>query len=110
MKSKLMAEDLTDVGPHWKQIVLQALTIEDMLAYFSPADVLARFKPADFLAQLKPADVLAQFKSKGFLSQLKPADVLAQIKPEDIENYLTHLKQSSRAKTVNAKPKPKKKK
>ncbi len=110
MKSKLMAEDLTDVGPHWKQIVLQALTIEDMLAYFSPADVLARFKPADFLAQLKPADVLAQFKSKGFLSQLKPADVLAQIKPEDIENYLTHLKQSSRAKTANAKPKPKKKK
>jgi hypothetical protein len=83
MKSKLMAEDLTDVGPHWKQIVLQALTIEDMLAYFPPKDVLAQFKPAD---------------------------VLAYFKPEDIENYLTHLKQSPRAKTANAKPKPKKRK
>ncbi len=93
MKSKLIDEDLTDVGPHWKQIVLQALTIEDMLAYFPPADVLA------------------QFKSKGFLSQLKPKDLLAHVKPEDIEiyeNYLTQLKQSSRTSTAKAKTKLKK--
>jgi hypothetical protein len=119
MKSKLIDEDLTDVGPHWKQIVLQALTIEDMLAYFPPKDVLAKFKPADLLAhfkpkdvvaQFKPADLLAQFKPADLLAHFKPADVLAQLNPEDIENYLTHLKQSPRAKTVNAKPKPKKRK
>ncbi len=110
MKSKLIDEDLTDVGPHWKQIVLQALTIEDMLAYFPPKDVLTRFQPKDVVAQFKPADLLAQFQPKDLLAQFKPADLLAQIKPEDIEDYLTHLKQSSRAKTVNAKPKPKKKK
>jgi hypothetical protein len=84
MKSKLMAEDLTDVGPHWKQIVLQALTIEDMLGYFKPADVLTRFKPADLLAHIKPEDI------------------------EIYENYLTQLKQSPRATTAKAKSKTKK--
>jgi hypothetical protein len=90
MKSKLLDEDLTEVGPHWKQIVLQALTIEDMLGYFPPADLLA------------------QFKSKGFLAQYKPADLLAHVKPKDIENYLTRLKQSPRATTAKAKPKTRK--
>ena len=90
MKSKLIDEDLTDVGPHWKQIVLQALTIEDLLAYFPPADVLAKFK------------------SKGFLAQFQPADLLAHVKPKDIENYLTRLKQSSRPTTAKAKAKTKK--
>ncbi len=90
MKSKLIDEDLTDVGPHWKQIVLQALTIEDLLAYFSPNEVLAQFKPKDVVAQFKPKDLLAQ------------------LKPEDIENYLTQLKQSSRASTTKAKTKTKK--
>jgi len=100
MKSKLIDEDLTDVGPHWKQIVLQALTIEDMLAYFPPQDVLTRFQPRDVVAQFKPADLLAQFQ---------PEDVLAYFKPEDIENYLTQLKQSSRPSTTKAKTKRRKK-
>jgi hypothetical protein len=128
MKSKLTAEDLSNVGPHWKQLMLSTLTIEDMLAYFPPEDLLAQFKskgflaqfqpkdvvaqfqPADLLAQFKPKDVVAQFKPADLLAQYKLEDVLAQFKPEDIEDYLTHLKQSSRAKTANAKPKPKKKK
>jgi len=42
------------------------------------------------------------------LPALPLADVLAQYKPEDIENYLTQLKQSSRASTAKAKTKMKK--
>jgi hypothetical protein len=51
------------------------------------------------LPKLPLADVLAQFQ---------PEDVLAQFNPKDIENYLTRLKQSSRATTAKAKAKTRK--
>ncbi len=90
--------NFAELHPDWKRLHLSSLP---------------KLPLVDVLAQFKPADVLAQFKSKGFLSQLKPEDLLAHIKPEDIEiyeNYLTHLKQSSRPTTAKAKPKPKPKK
>jgi hypothetical protein len=99
MKSEITAADFSNLGQHWKQLMLETLTMEDFLT---------RFKAEDLLAQFQPADLLAQFKSKGFLSQLKPEDLLAQVKPEDIENYLSQLKQSSRASTAKAKTKTKK--
>jgi hypothetical protein len=102
MKSEITAADFSNLGQHWKQLMLETLTMEDFLTRFQPADLLAQFQPKDVVAQFKPADLLAQFK---------PADLLAHIKPEDIEiyeNYLTQLKQSSRASTAKAKTKTKK--
>jgi len=79
--------NFAELHPDWKRLYLSSLS---------------QLPLADVLAQFKPADVLAQFK---------PADLLAQIKPEDIEiyeNYLTQLKQSSRASTAKARTKTKK--
>jgi hypothetical protein len=109
MKSEITAADFSNLGQHWKQLMLETLTMEDFLTHFQLEDVLAQFQPADVLALFQPKDLLAQFKSKGFLSQFKPADVLAQLNPEDIENYLTQLKQSSRPSTTKTKTKTKKK-
>jgi len=133
-ESTLTLEDFSKLSPHWRRLMLETLSVEDLLtrfriedlfalfmskgmlsqlkpedllAQFKPADVLAQFKPEDLLAQFKPADVLAQFKPEDLLAQFKPADLLAQVKPEDIENYLAQLKQSSRPTTTKAKTKKK---
>ncbi len=77
--------NFAELHPDWKRLYLSSLP---------------KLPLADVLAQFQPADVLAQFQ---------PKDLLAHVKPKDIENYLTQLKQSSRAKTATAKTKTKKK-
>ncbi len=88
--------NFAELHPDWKRLYLSSLPKLPL------ADVLAQFKPEDVLAQFQPKDLLAQFKSKSFLAQFKPEDI------EIYENYLTQLKQSSRASTTKAKTKTKK--
>jgi hypothetical protein len=67
--STLTFEEINNLGQHWKQLILNTLTVDDMLAQFKPDQVLARFES------------------------------------KDLENYLTHLKKSSRPTKAKAKPK-----
>jgi len=49
-------EEVTEMGKMWRDILLDHLTVEDMLARFETKDVLSHLKPAeikDYLKQLK---------------------------------------------------------
>ncbi len=100
MDDELTLEDFDTLGQHWKQLILSTMTLQDFLTRFHAEDLFVLFRAKGWLAQIDPKEVVAQYK---------PEELLAQLRPEDIENYLTQLKQSSRASTAKAKTKPKKK-
>jgi hypothetical protein len=52
-------EEVTEMGKMWRDVILDNLTIEDMLARFEAKEVLSHLKPAeieDYLKQLKKSE------------------------------------------------------
>ena len=123
-ESTLTPEEFNHLSQHWKQLMLATLTVDDMLPQFQPDEVLARFQPEyleNYLTQMKSSTLtFEEFNHLGphwkqlvlrtltvdeMLAQFKPDDVLARFESKDLENYLTHLKKSSRPTKAKAKPK-----
>jgi len=65
--STLTFEEFNNLGQHWKQLRLNTLTVDDMLAQFKPDQVLARFESKDlenYLSRLKQSPRVTKAKAK----------------------------------------------